>query len=244
MAKTSFPLVVLLAAAVAAPIAQAAPMERELAWRSVTVNGSCQKELTPDLASLNMVAMATNPKDLKAAANEAVKIYESARARIAALKLKDAEFTTSEYNVQPVYDWANNKQTLRGYQARIGLRVSSTEVERMGEVMAQATEAKMVDVGMWQLQVSPAKFKDAQKSCLASAVVDARNNAERMAQAAGAKLGNVLTMTQEGSAPPPVMPMYKTMRAEMIAGDAAQAPGIESGKQDVTVTVQASFSLE
>lgn len=246
MTPHKFALTVLMAATILSPLsAQAAPQEREVPVRVVGVNGNCRQELVPDQASLNMVAIAQHPKDLRVAVNDAVKIYEAARSKIQGLKLRDGEFTTSEYNVQPVYDWANNKQTLRGYQARIALRVSSTDIDRMGEVMALAADAKMQEVGMWQLIVSPNKFKEAQKACLATAVQDARNNAERMAQAAGAKLGPVLTMTQEGAFQPPAMPMVKMMRAEAMAGgDAVQAPSIDAGKQEITISVQASFLLE
>jgi uncharacterized protein len=212
--------------------------------RLINVSGDCQKSLVPDEASLTMTAQAMHPKDIRQALAEATRAYEQLRAKILALKLKDAELTTAEYSVQPVYDWANNKQTLRGYQARLGLRVATTEIDRMGDVIALAANAGMQDVGQWQLGIRPQKFREAQKSCLAEAVLDARNNAERMAQAAGAKLGAVQSLSQQGGYAPQPMPMVRAMKAEISMADGAPSPSIEAGKQDIQITVQASFSLE
>ncbi|TAH32597.1 MAG: DUF541 domain-containing protein [Alphaproteobacteria bacterium] len=211
--------------------------------RTVAVQGSCRRELVPDKASLNMTAVATNAKDLKSAVNEAVRNYESARTQIQKMKLKDAELTTSEYNVQPVYDWNDGKQILRGYQARVGLRVETSEIDRMGDVMAVAADTNMKDVAAWQLVVSPEKYRLMAQECLSDAVLDARKNAEKMAGALGGKVGNVLSLSQQGMVQQPPMPMYNMMRAEAKA-DMAQAPTIEAGKQDINITVDATFALQ
>ena len=211
--------------------------------RSVSVTGTCHRELVPDKAQLNMVAQAINSRDLKSAVNEAVKSYEATRAQLQKLKLKDAEMTTSEYNVQPVYDWANNKQTLRGYQARIGLRFESSDIDRMGDVMAVAAENNMKDVGQWQLIISPAKYKQAAQECLAEAALDARANAEKMAGALGAKLGPILSLSQQGAYQPPVYPMARMMKAEAMSTDVA-SPSIDAGKQEISISINASFGIQ
>ncbi len=212
--------------------------------RTVSVQGTCRKELVPDKAGLNMTAVATHPKDLKTAVNEAVRNYESARAQIQKMKLKDAELTTSEYNVQPVYDWNDGKQILRGYQARVGLRVETSEIDRMGDVMAAAAEANMKDVAAWQLVISPEKSRLTAQECLADAVLDARKNADKMAGALGGKIGQALSLSQQGAAQPEPRPMYNMMRAEAKADMAAAAPTIEAGKQDLNITVDAVFALQ
>ncbi len=242
--KNNFLLGFVLIGVLAMPAYAASHADQELV-RSISVQGMCRKELVPDTAQLNMVALATNPRDLKAAVNEAVKIYEATRASLQKLKLKNAQFVTSEYNVQPIYDWNNGKQTLRGYQARIGLRVDSEDIDRMGDVMAVAAENNMKEVGQWQLVISPAQFQNASQNCLADAVVDARRNAEKMIAAAGGKLGKVLTLTQQGAFQPPIyQPMVRMMKAETATADNVVSPSIDAGKQDINVTVQASFEIE
>ncbi len=211
--------------------------------RSVTVNGVCHKEIVPDRASLNMVSFAKHPTDVKAAVNSAVKAYEAVRAQVLRLKLKDGELTTSEYNIGPVYEWADNRQVLRGYQARIGLEVETSEIERMGEVMAIAADNNIKEIGAWILIVSQKKRQQVLQECLAEAVMDAKFNAEKIAAAAGVKLGHVINMTQDGNYAQPVM-MKHSFAREMTADAAAQAPSIEAGKEQITINVRANFGLE
>ncbi len=241
-----------LAALAALTVAAASPhaatlinKDGDVIVRSVSVNGTCRRELVPDKAMLTMTAVAVNARDLKSAVAEAVKNYESARAQIQKMKLKDADISTSEYNVQPMYDWNNGKQTLRGYQARVGLKLETSDIDRMGDVMAIAAESNMKDVGQWQLIVSPDKYKQAAKDCLADAVADARSNAERMASAVGAKLGGVLSIAQEGAPmQPPVYMQRAMMKAEAGMAADSMSPTIEAGKQDINIGINASFMLQ
>lgn len=234
-----------IALSAAPALAQEAPAKSADYVRSVSVSGVCQRSIVPDKSSLNMVAEATNPRDLKAAVNEAVKIYESAKTQITKLKLKDLELTTSEYSINPQYDWKDNKQVFRGYQARIGLRAETSDIDRMGEVMAIAASANMKDVGAWSLVVSPAKYKQVQQECLAEAALDARSNAEKMSAGLGVKVGPVISLSQNGAVQPPMpMPMARMLKADMAAAESVASPSIEAGKQDISVTVQASFLLQ
>lgn len=213
--------------------------------RQISVSGNCYKEMIPDRGGINLVADITNTKDLKAAVDSATKIYESVKAKVNALKLKDLELTTSEYSVMPINEWENNKQIFKGYRARIGLMVQTSETGRLGEVTAIGAAEGVRDVGALQLFVSRAASKQAMQDCLSDAAIDARKNAERIAAALNVKLGDVLTFTQEGAAPPPMVPMVRNMmKAEAAMASDASGPGIEAGKQTLNLNVQASFEVK
>jgi uncharacterized protein YggE len=160
--------------------------------RQISVSGNCYKEMIPDRGGINLVADITNTKDLKAAVDSATKIYESVKAKVNALKLKDLELTTSEYSVMPINEWENNKQIFKGYRARIGLMVQTSETGRLGEVTAIGAAEGVRDVGALQLFVSRAASKQAMQDCLSDAAIDARKNAERIAAALNVKLGDGL----------------------------------------------------
>ena len=245
MRNTIFTAVLLISLALATPSQAFGDSNRnDDLVRSVTVSGTCHRSIVPDKASLNMVAESVNPRDIKTAVADAVRNYESTKAQVTRLRLKDMELVTSEYNVNPIYDWNNGKQTLRGYQARIGLRVESSEIDRMGEVMGIAADNNMKDVGAWSLFVSPAKFKQVQSECLAEAAQDARSNAEKMASGLGAKVGAVIRLSQQGVQQAP-QPLYASamMERKGMAADAA-APSIEAGKQEINITVDATFLIQ
>ncbi len=67
----------------------------------------------------------------------------------------------------------------------------------------------------------------------AEAIADARRKAELYAQAAGAKLGRVIAITDEGATPPP-RPVMQALRA----GAVPVAPGEQTLRASVTVSYE------
>jgi uncharacterized protein YggE len=142
---------------------------------------------------------------------------------------------TAAYELRPEFDYANNRQTLRGYVARNAVEVRVDDLPKLGEVLDVA-------VGAGATSVSGIRFdlKDrtsAEQTALQRAVADARTQADTAAQAAGMKVERVvrLEVHRETSMPPP-RPMM-TMRAEMAASaEPPMAPGELEIKAMVTLT--------
>jgi uncharacterized protein YggE len=142
---------------------------------------------------------------------------------------------TAAYELRPEFDYANNRQTLRGYVARNAVEVRVDDLPKLGEVLDVA-------VGAGATSVSGIRFdlKDrtsAEQTALQRAVADARAQADTAAQAAGMKVERVVRIEvhRDASMPPP-RPMM-AMRAEMAASaEPPMAPGELEVKATVTVT--------
>ena len=142
---------------------------------------------------------------------------------------------TSAYELRPEFDYANNRQTLRGYVARNAVEVRVDDLAKLGQVLDVA-------VGAGATSVSGLRFdlKDragAEQAALQRAVADARVQANTAAQAAGMKVEKVLRIeVQRQAVSPPPRPMY-AMRAEMAASaEPPIAPGELEVKAVVTMT--------
>jgi len=143
---------------------------------------------------------------------------------------------TAAYELRPEFDYANNRQTLRGYVARNAVEVRVDDLPKLGEVLDLA-------VGAGATSVSGIRFdlKDrtsAEQTALQRAVADARAQADTAAQAAGMKVERVVRIEvhRDASMPPP-RPMM-AMRAEMAASaEPPMAPGEMEIKATVTITV-------
>ena len=154
-------------------------------------------------------------------------------AKIKSLGLPPEAIRTSGYELHPEFDYANNRQTLRGYVARNSVEVRVDDFPKLGEVLDAA-------VGAGATSVSGVRFdlKDrtgAEQAALKAAITDARSQADAAAQAAGLKVERIarIEVNREGIAPPPTpRPMF---RAEMAAGSAA--PPIAPGELEVRVSV-------
>jgi len=142
---------------------------------------------------------------------------------------------TAAYELRPEFDYANNRQTLRGYVARNAIEVRVDDLPKLGEVLDVA-------VGAGATSVSGIRFdlKDrtsAEQMALQRAVADARAQAETAAQAAGMKVERVVRIEvhRDTSMPPP-RPMT-TMRAEMaMSAEPPMAPGELEIRAMVTIT--------
>jgi len=143
---------------------------------------------------------------------------------------------TAAYELRPEFDYANNRQTLRGYVARNAVEVRVDDLPKLGEVLDLA-------VGAGATSVSGIRFdlKDrtsTEQAALQRAVADARAQADTAAQAAGMKVERVVRIEvhRDASMPPP-RPMM-AMRAEMAASaEPPMAPGEMEIKATVTITV-------
>lgn len=212
--------------------------------RRITVSGACLKRVTPDRGAITLAAEAQDA-DLREATRQATRIYERLRDDVKRLGLKDAELQTSEYNVQEIREWVKDKTVSRGFRARMGLHVSTSEIARVGEVIAIGARQQVRDVGALQVFLSPERMRQERFACLEEAAQDARRKAERLAQSLDAKLGKVETLNEidHGGFEPPMPMMMAEMRAKGAAAD-IPPPAVEAGSREIRVSVNAAFSLQ
>ena len=119
--------------------------------------------------------------------------------RLKALGLPADAIRTSGYDLQPEFDYANGRQTLRDYVARNAVEVRVDDIARAGDVLDAA-------VGSGATSVSGVRFdlKDraaAEREALRKAVADARGRADAAASGAGLRVDRVLRI-EEQRAPP------------------------------------------
>ena len=217
------------------------------ALRQVMVSGECNHVVSPDRGSITLTVEFQN-MDLSKATKEAAESYERVSNAIKKLRLNDFNMRTSEYSVNEVRRWENNKEVMKGYQARMGLWVSTSEIQRIGEIIAIASKEKVKDVNSLQTYLSDEKQLQEEVACLSEAAKNARMKAEKLSAALGAKLGDVLMMNETGKTlpqwPRPMMMQKNFAMRGMVADSAEMSPNIEAGQQNLSLTVQVAFGLK
>ena len=190
----------------------------------------------PDRAWLTVAAesRAKTPAEvqkLNAAAMSAV------MQKLKGLGLPADAIRTAAYELRPEFDFANNRQTLRGYVATNAIEVRVDDMPKLGEVLD-------VSVGAGATSVSGIRFdlKDraaAEESAIQRAVADAKAQADTAARAAGMKVERVVRMEvhRQPSMPPP-RPM--AMRAEMSA---SAEPPMAPGELEIKATVMMTTAI-
>lgn len=205
----------------------------------VVTSGEATVKRVPDRAWVQITAesRARSPR-------EAQKLNADAMSAVVQ-KLKGAgvagdALQTRGYELQPEYDYANGRQTLRGYLARNSVEVRVDDLPRVGEILDLAVTAGATSVGNVRFDL---KDKDAaEREALRLAVEDARRRAEAAATGAGLKVERIVRIEEHRvTLTPPPRPMVMAMRAE--AGQAAPEPPIEAGELELRATVTLTATI-
>lgn len=152
--------------------------------------------------------------------------------KLKSLGLPAEAIQTSGYELRPEFDYANNRQTLRGYVARNAVEVRVDDFPKLGQVLDVAVAAGATSVSGIRFDLK--ERANAEQTALQRAISDARTQAATAAQAAGMRVERIvrIEVQREPTMPPP-RPMM-TMRAEAAMG---AEPPIAPGELEVKVRV-------
>jgi uncharacterized protein YggE len=147
----------------------------------------------------------------------------------------DATRTTG-YDLQPEFDYANNRRTLRGYVARNSVEVRVDDLQRLGEILEGTVSAGATNVSGVRFDVKDRA--GAEREALTLAVKDARSRADAAASGAGVKVERVLKIEEQRAVSMPPQPRMVSFGAMEAAqrGEPPIAPGEIEIHATVTLT--------
>jgi len=219
------PLAVALAIATAPPAASQVPSNRQ-----ITVSGEGRAAASPDRASVT-VGIETRDSSadaaLEANSRSTDKVIDAVReAGVARENIRTARISVRR-----------QRRDLRAgphprlYVVTNALRVGAA-VDRIGSVLDAAVAAGADSVRGIEFRISDEAVLA--ERALERAFADARRRAERLADAAGASLGKVLTIREDpGRGPRPLA----------TASNAAAPVPVEGGSQEITASVTVTWRL-
>jgi len=208
--------------------------------RTVGVSGQGEVRAEPDRATVTLGVESRKPK-LEDARAAVAKTVDAVLKLTRDLKIDPKQVRSTRINVQPEYNWgANNanERTLIGYYVARQVEVELHDLEKLGQLLEKSTDLGVNQMGDPRLDSS--KRQDLTREALAKAVVDARQNAEVIAKAAGARLGNARTINANTEFSQPPVPMVRAMAMEAKAAGAAP---YQSGEMTFNATVNVQYDL-
>lgn len=202
----------------------------------VVTTGEGVVKLAPDRVWVSIAAesRAKSPKEAQRANVDAMKAVLD---RLKALGLAGDAIRTSGYDLQPEFDFANGKQTLRGYVARNSVEVRVDDISRAGDVLDAAVSSGATNVSGVRFDLKDRSAPE--REALRSAVMDARRRADAAAAGAGMKVDRVLRIEEQRSMMPEPRPM---MARQAMMADAG-APPIVPGEIEVRASVTLTSSI-
>ena len=229
-----FRRVVVLAALVLFPIAALAQNAPDLPV--IVTTGQAEVKRAPDRAWVSINAESRS-KDPREAQRLNVAAMDAVMAQLKKMNLGADAIRTTGYELHPEFDYANGRQTLRGYVARNSIEVRLDDIGQVGDVLAAAVTSGATSVG--GLRFGLKNRDEAEREALRLAVADARGRADAAASGAGVQIARVQKIEEQRMAgPEPPRPMMRQTMAAEAAGSAPPiAPGTIEIRSIVTMTV-------
>jgi uncharacterized protein YggE len=209
----------------------AAPLPARALDRLVTVAGDATVAVAPDTAMIR-IGVTSQGKDARAASEANAKQMTAVLNAIKANGIDARDIQTSRLSLQPQYDATKpGAARLTGFQVTNQVTVRIRDIGKLPSILDHAIAAGANEMSGIEFVVSQqSRLLDQART---EAIADARRKAELYAQAAGAKLGRVIAITDEGATPPP-RPVMQAVRA----GAVPVAPGEQTLRASVTVSYE------
>lgn len=236
----SRPWIILVAAVIVAGVAwaiwqatgSASAATPSAEQRLLTFTGTGTAQIAPDTASIS-AGVSAEAASADAAQDAASRRMRALIAHMKGAGLEAADLQTSDVSVAE--DWERKGR----YVANQSLSIRVTDPARAGALLGEATQggATTVSGPAFALEDQRAGYDEA----LRAAIADARAKADAAASHMDAKVDAVYSIGEStGGGDVPVL----ARAMEATAGDAALKVPTEQGTQDVTITVQVSFTYD
>lgn len=207
--------------------------------RIISLTGHGEVRSAPDLAYVTSGVVTQGATAAEALAANTTAMNDL----FAALKasgIEDRDIQTSNFSVQPRYDFQNGQAPkLVGYDVSNNVTVTLRKIEGLGPLLD-----KLVQNGSNQISgvsFDVAKPQDAMDEARKLAAADATRKAKVYATAMGVELGPVMQVSEASAGQPP-MPM---VRGTMMKADMAAAPvPVAAGEQTIAVDVNITWEIQ
>jgi len=193
-------------------------------------------QAVPDRAWVSITAesRAPNPRD---AQRRNVEAMSPVQEKLRAAGIPADAIRTVTYDLQPEWDFVNNRRVSRGYVARNTIEVRVDVTDRVGEVLEIAVGSGATGLGGIRFDLKDrAKLE---REALTLAVADARAKADAIAAGAGQSVARVLRIAEQHSISE--SPVQFRAVAQDVRSD---TPPISAGQMELRAQVTLTVELK
>lgn len=160
---------------------------------TIIVNGSEEVAIVPDIAE---VVYSVRTKDNTAAGcqQKNAEAVNQVIEQLKSLNVEEASIQTSDYYMNPVYNYSGNTPRLTGYEAVSTLTVSDLPIDNLDEILEKSVTSGINTIQSITYQAS--QYDKSYQEALTKAVASAREKAKILAAVSGAEIGNVISIQE------------------------------------------------
>lgn len=208
--------------------------------RSITVNGTGQITLAPEIAYV-YIGVHSQAETVAAALDQNNQIAQSVTAALKDLGIAENDIQTSSFNVYPQQNYGPQGEMLpaTSYVVDNTVYITVRDLPNLGKVLDVSVRAGANSINGITFDVTDATKNQAIADARKAAVDSARSQADALANAAGVSVGELVTLSAYLTNNP--IPMMDA-RGGYAAG-ASQVP-ISAGQVVIHVEVSATYSIQ
>jgi uncharacterized protein len=218
---------------------------------TITVSGSGEAVVVPDIATFSF-SITKEAKTSAEAQKLATDISNNILAAIKKAGVAEKDIKTTNYSLYPKYDYPqvvcpasypsncpSGREVLRGYEISQSFDVKIRDIEKVGQIISDATVAGATNIN------GPTFGVDKEDEVIAKArneaINFAKNKAKLIADGLGVKLVRVVAFSENENAYP--TPMMNKATFGIGGADSAVAPQLPVGENKYSRTVQVTYEI-
>jgi len=212
--------------------------------RTISITGIGEVSTVPDVSTISFTIRSTDSSnDTESLQNEVAESADSVIAKLKDLGIDEKDIQTSNYSVNPKYNYPNGVSTIAGYEASESIDVKVRNTDNVSKVLNILAEEKITEVYGPNFEVDDVqKVKDQARDL---AIQDAKDKADILAKSLGVKIKRIVGYSDDTGNNIPVPPIaYSSVKVMNQAAGSARDANIQTGQQKVTSNVTITFQIE
>ena len=170
----------------------------EVQRNTISVVGESQIEVEPDKAEI-YVQVETRADSADDASDENSEISNKVINALKRAEIDNEDIETDSYNIYPRYDWDEGYDELVGYAAEHTLRITTTDMDKVGNFLDTAIDAGANEIQRVDFGLSQDKEKEVYSEALVRASGLAEEKASSVSAALGVRLGDVVSVVESSA---------------------------------------------
>ncbi len=207
----------------------------------ITVSGEGKAFVTPDIAEISFGMQTGQQKTAAAAMAKLTTNMNSIYEALQNAGIEKKDINTENFYLSPVYDYRTGTQIVQGYEASQSLRVKVRDLDKVSDVVGQATAAGANQAGSVNFTVDDPEAKRAEARKIA--IEQAQQKAEVLATQLHVQLGDVKSFSEGSNGYTPPYPMLSRDMMGVGGGTKEESLPLPAGEQTVAVTVSVTYEI-
>lgn len=160
---------------------------------SITVNSSEQVTVVPDIAQV-IYSVRSQAKDAAGCQQKNAEAVNQVIEQLKSLNIAETSIQTTDYYINPIYNYSNGNSTITGYEAITTLTVSDLPIDGLSEILTASVSSGVNTIQSVTYQAS--SYDESYQQALKDAMASALEKAAILAEAAGGQVGSVLRIEE------------------------------------------------